>query len=242
MNNKFFVDLPWDNSKLDNVKPNFSFAKSVMHKVANDLESKNLFEAYTEIFEQQISDGILEELDLEKLCIENHILIPHRPVIKEESRCTTKIRPVLNCSLKISTNNSLNEASYIGVDLLNNLLNLLLKIRIDPIIMVADICKAFLQIRLSSELDKNRFSILWQNRDGTLRAMRYLTLTFGLAASPFVLNYVILYHLNKYPEDICNESLKKVFYVDNLFIVGSCEKSMRKIYNQCVIRMSEGDF
>ena len=66
---------------------------------------------------------------------------------------------LINCSLKIGKSPSLNEAAFTGVDMMNNLLSLLLYFRTNDFVIVADIVKAFLQIRLSSEADKNRFSI-----------------------------------------------------------------------------------
>ena len=59
----------------------------------------------------------------------HQIWIPHRPVIRNESNITTKIRPVFNCNLEIGKAPSLNEAAFPGIDLTNNLLSLLLCFR-----------------------------------------------------------------------------------------------------------------
>ena len=52
---------------------------------------------------------------------------------------------------------SLNEAAFPGIDLMNNLLSLMLYFRSNCYALLPDIAKAFLQICLASEEDKNRF-------------------------------------------------------------------------------------
>ena len=67
---------------------------------------------------------------------DSHIWIPHRPVIRTGEQVTTKIRPVFNCSLKIDkTLPSLNEAAYLGIDLMGSILKLLFYFRTNKIVM-----------------------------------------------------------------------------------------------------------
>ena len=47
-----------------------------------------------------------------------------KPVIRNEANIMTKIRPVFNCSLKMSKAPSSNEAAFLGIDLMNNLFSL----------------------------------------------------------------------------------------------------------------------
>ena len=239
---KYFVALPWYPDKVSRVRSNFNVTKSVLTKVITDLRKRDLFNEYNDVFQQQLEEGIIEEIDLNKINVYNHIWIPHRPVIKHEQHVTTKIRPVLNCSLKIGNFPSLNEASYPGVDLLSDLLTLLFKIRTNAILAVSDVRKAFLQIRLSEDVDKNRFSILWQTQDGNLIAYRYRTLVFGLAASPFVLNYVLKFHIAKFQNDLTNLILNDNFYVDNLFMTSNSPSEMLDVYQTSCERLAEGGF
>ena len=74
--------------------------------------------------------------------------MPHRPIIKDEAQSTFKIRPVFNCSLKTRKDKpSLNETSYQGVNIMQNMLHLLLKFRTNSKVLLGDLEKAFLQIR-----------------------------------------------------------------------------------------------
>ena len=102
---------------------------------------------------------------------------------------------------------------------------------------MADIRKAFLQIMLSDEDDKNRISILWQYPNGKMRAFSYCTLVFGLAASPFILNYIIKFHLEQFSYDHVTRMLQSGFYVDNLQYTGDDVNLMVAMYGEAFSRM-----
>ena len=70
---------------------------------------------------------------------------------------TTKIPPVFNCSLKTHGYYSLNEAAYPRINLINNLIEILLKFKMNKFVMLGDIKKAFIRIKLKTERDQNRF-------------------------------------------------------------------------------------
>ena len=238
----YYVDLPWYNDKISQVKSNFNVALSVLDRVIPNLKSKGILESYSAIFQQQLKDGIIEEIDLNKINVHDNIWIPHRPVCKSESQVTTKVRAVLNCSLKRGQSPSLNEAAFPGIDLLGNLLKLLIGIRHDDFLVLSDIKSAFLQIKLKTDYDKNKFCILFRDSDGTLRAYRYCTLVFGYAASPFILNYVIRHHLKQFPADKFRCALENQMYVDNLFITGNSDAELLQMYNVTMDIMRAGGF
>ena len=61
---------------------------------------------------------------------------------------------------------------------------------------MADICKEFLMVKLKSEVDKNRFCFFV--KEGENVCFQYTTLIFGFVASPFILNFLIQFYLDKY--------------------------------------------
>jgi hypothetical protein len=125
------------------------------------------------------------------------------PVIKMQVNVTTKLRPVFNCSLQTGELPSLNQAAYPCIDLLTPLFKLLCLFRTNKLVILADIKKAFLQIRLKLEKDKSRFCFFWE-RNNKICCYRYTSIVFGLASSPFILNYVIKHHCDSYPDDVCS--------------------------------------
>ena len=130
---------------------------------------------------------------------------------------TTKIRPVFNYSLKVGKTPSLNEAAFPVIDLRNNLLSLLLYFRTNSNVVLADIMKAFLQIRLADDSDKNRFCS-FKKIERKFIPYRYNTIIFGFISSPSILNYILQYHLQVNSHLEVASLIKNHFYVDNLLL------------------------
>ena len=236
------IELPWYPDKVDKVPSNHFVALKVLDRTLQHLERKGLTSQYEEVFDKQLAEGIIEEINVNPSDYENHVWIPHRPVIKEGEQVTTKIRPVFNCSLKTRKDlPSLNEAAYPGIDMIGSILKLLMYFRTNKFVMLSDIKQAFLMVNLKTEADKNRFCFFWKRGD-KLVAYRYKTIVFGYTASPFILNYVMRHHVESFPEDKCKEILSNNFYVDNLLITGNNVEEMKDLYNQSYERMKRGGF
>ena len=104
-----------------------------------------------EVFHQLESEGIIERFEVVLEDFTKHICIPHRPVFKTDEQTTTKIRPVFDCSLKANGKYSLNESAYPGINIMGDMLALLQLLRIIKSLMLGDIIKAFLMIKLGSQ-------------------------------------------------------------------------------------------
>ena len=94
---------------------------------------------------------------------------------------------------------------------------------------------------MKAEEDKNRFCFFWY-LDGKLTVFRYRTILFGLVISPFILNYVIKYHLNRYQSDETVDALLNSFYVDNFIFTTSNPELLSKVYSESHCIMNEGGF
>ena len=206
--------MPGNKDLVKHIPSNLKVLLAVAERVYKNLEKQNIANAYEEIFEQQEALGIIEPVNQK---MPDQIWVPHRPVIRNESNVMTKIRLVFNCSLKMDKAPSLNEAALPGIDLINNLLSLLLYFRSNFYVLLSDIAKAFLQIHLASEEDKNRFCF-FRKINGKFVPYRYRTIIFGFVSSPFILNYVIQYHLSAHSSDNVSSLIKDKFYVDNLIL------------------------
>jgi hypothetical protein len=106
---RYHVKLTW-NENINHVPNNFCVARAVIGRVLARLKAKTLLGRYEGVLEQQLQDGILE-VYLQPHEGEHRIYIPHREVVKSNRTCTTKVRPVLNCSAKLGKEPSLNEAA-----------------------------------------------------------------------------------------------------------------------------------
>ena len=62
------------------------------------LEPEQLTLQYFNCFIEQEKEGIIKRFEVSP----KDFSIPHRPVFKTDDQCTTKIRPVFDCSLKVN--------------------------------------------------------------------------------------------------------------------------------------------
>ena len=238
---KYYVELPWYNELIEAVPSNHEIALAILRRVSKKLLLQNLTKNYGDVFRQQLTDGIIEEIKVDPPDYHQYIWIPHRPVFKEDLQVTTKMRVVFNCSLKVNQSPSLNESAFPGVDLLSSLFCLLCSFRSNQFAAIADIRQAFLQIKLKLEKDCNRFCFFWEENN-QLRCFRYSSIVFGFSCSPFILNYVLKHHASTYPSDLCTQLLNSNFYMDDFIFTSSSPQELKEIYQTATHRLAEGGF
>ena len=140
----YYVNLSWYLDRIENVPSNHFIALKVLDQTVEFLNKKGLIKKYEEIFDNQLEDGIIEEIKVHPSNYNNYTWIPHRPVIRIAEQVSTKIRPVFNCSLKTNKElPSINEAAYTGIDLMGSILKLLFYLRTNKYVMLSDIKQAF---------------------------------------------------------------------------------------------------
>ena len=124
---------------------------------------------------------------------------------------------------------------------MGGMLELLLLFRSNKYIMLADIRKAFLMIKISSIKDRNRFCF-FMKEGNRLVCFRYTTLILGFNASPFILNFIIKHHARMFPADNCTDMLKKNFCVDNLIKTGNSVEMLSDLYTTANYCVEKGHF
>ncbi|PIK55915.1 hypothetical protein BSL78_07185 [Apostichopus japonicus] len=143
--------------------------------------------------------------------------VPHHGVYHPQKK---KIRVVFNCAAKFK-GVSLNDKLLQGPDLTNSLVGVLLRFRMEPIALMADIEAMFYQVRVQREhRDLLRF-VWWPdgNTDQPLREYKMMVHLFGAVSSPSCANYA----LHKTADDFGDgfdkrtvEAVKENFYVDDM--------------------------
>lgn len=241
VDNCYHISLPWNEEKLSNAPSNYQVSLSVLDRVSQKLSKKDLYHDYCQVFLEQEKEGIIERINVDPSNFSKYTWIPHRPVLKQDLQCTTKIRPVFNCSLRTGGKPSLNDCAYAGVNLYSDMLELILKFRTNRYVFLADIRKAFLMIKLRNESDKNRFCFFLKLED-KLVCFRYKTLIFGFVSGPFILSYIVKFHVQKYPPGPCRDLLLDSFYVDNLVKTHQSASVLLQLYTDAVAVIQEGGF
>ena len=104
--------------------------------------------------------------------------------------------------------------------MLPNLYGLLLRFRMSPIGIIADIEKAFLNVGLQvGDQDVTRFVWLKDptntDLDNNLQVYRFCRVPFGVISSPSLLGATIAYHLQSSNNPLAKD-LHRDIYIDNL--------------------------
>ena len=223
-NNKYTVNLLWKEPKL-NIINNIAIATKRHNSLERHLQKDStLKQQYEHVFHKYETQGKIEEIPPNEIDTNHNIFyLPHFPVVKENK----KVRPVFDGSSKSHDNISLNDTLETGPALQLKIFSILIRFRRWLIGVFSDVESAFHAIKLD-KIDQDACRFLLRNPDGTLRHMRFTVLPFGLNCSPYLLNAVILHHINKYPNSNTIHKLKQNIYVDD-FTSGCDQPNTAKI-------------
>ena len=152
----------------------------------------------------------------------NQFFLPHRPVIRQNAE-PTKLRVVYDASAKSESGYSLNNCLEKGPSLQKKLRDILIRTIFRPVILCADIEKAFLQIRIKEkERESLKFHWVENLTNNTVQILRFAWLVFGLNQSPFILEGTLKTHFKRY-ESMYLEIIRKIrddMYLDDFVTEG----------------------
>ena len=171
--------------------------------------------------------------------------LPHKEVVRND-KDTTKLRVVYDASAR-NNGPSLNDCLYAGPPLTSLIFNILIRFRIHPVAVTADIKKAFLNVAISPE-HRDYLRFLWINDPSSeaphIQVLRFTRVVFGLTSSPFILNATLKHHVTQYANvdpDFVNEVMRSL-YVDD-FASGSRDvKSALQLSTKVKNRLADGGF
>ncbi|XP_018375244.1 PREDICTED: uncharacterized protein LOC108769012 [Trachymyrmex cornetzi] len=122
---------------------------------------------------------------LEESAHEISYYLPHHCVIKNDSS-TTKIRVVFDASAPTDNGISLNDIQMISPAVQGDLFALLVRFRVHPYIILADIQKMFRQVLINPD-QRLLQRIIWRSSDkDPIQEFELNTLTYGTASAPFL--------------------------------------------------------
>ena len=236
--------LPWKAGHPP-LPDNAECAKASLGGLLKKLTGKpEVLKQYHGIIQEQINQGIVEYAADEHE--EDHVFyMPHKPVIRELAE-TTKMRIVYEASARENQKSpSLNDFLHVGPPLQPLLHDVLLRNRLKPIALTADMKQAFHQIWIDKK-DRDAFRFYWISDFDTQRiiTLRLTRAPFGSALSPFILGGTLGEHFDsqqkEYPETIAE--LKKSVYVDDVISGGASEKQLVKFKSESIEIFKKGNF
>ena len=148
VNDRYSVEWPWKETEREMVLPeNYELAAGRLRSLVSRLSKMpKVMTKYDETIRHQLSTGVIEPVDTTNDTDSLKHYIPHHCVVKPDST-TTKIRITYDASAKTkSSNNSLNNCLEGGPTLLPDLCGILVRFRLNPIAIISDVEKAFLQV------------------------------------------------------------------------------------------------
>ncbi|XP_065668049.1 uncharacterized protein LOC136088288 [Hydra vulgaris] len=235
--------MPWKKGvvKLPN---NRNLALKRLGSVTTRLKKLKKLEQYNEIMMEQINEGILE-MAPEKPTGEIIHYVPHQAVVKENAE-STKMRIVYDCSArKVAQSPSLNDCLEVGPSLQPLIFDILVRNRMNKLCVLADVKKAFLQIRIH-EMDRDAQRLIWYKdlKNMELTDLRFTRVIFGSRSSPYILGATIKKHISKY-KDIYPKTvlaLEEDTYVDDIQAGGETEDELIRFKNESTQILMEAGF
>ena len=144
----------------ENLPDNYGIAYQRLVSLKRKLEHQpNVSKQYHDYFNDQLEKGVIEKVDSNdhgKIGWTHYL--PHHGVVRED-KDTTKLRVVFDASCR-GSGPSLNDCLEAGPSLNPELFDVLLRFRLFPIALVADIEKAFFMISVNPE-DRDVLRFLW---------------------------------------------------------------------------------
>ena len=244
---RYQVKLPWKPTHRP-LPTNLDLCQKRLQSLLKKLRPQpELLQEYDKVIQEQVGKGIVEIVPEEEHCRDDRVhYLPHHAVIRRD-KSTTKLRVVYDASAKTHNNPSLNDCLYTGPTFDQSIMDILIRFRLHPIAMIADIEKAFLMVSVAPE-DRNALRFLWtstsQQDPAKLLHLRFTRVTFGVNCSPFLLNATIDHHIRSYQEsDPCFvKTFLRSIYVDDVSFGAQSEDEAYQLFTKAKFRLAEAGF
>lgn len=215
---RYVVSLPKKTELIGQLGNSISIATRRFHCLEKRFESNpQLKLQYTQFMQEYLALGHMKLVESVENTPGHHFYLPHHAVIKPDST-TTKLRVVFDGSCKTTTGFSLNDLLLTGPTVQDDMISIILRFRMKPIVVTADITKMYRQIWVT-EADQVLQRILWRESPSEpLRTYQLTTITYGTTSAP----YLATRCLQKLADDeavnfpAAVPVVKKGFYVDDL--------------------------
>ena len=243
---RYEVHLPWKESH-PYLPDNYELCRKRLYGLLKRLrQNPEQLVQYDTIINDQLRQGVVEVVrDPAQFEGGRVHYLPHHPVIRLD-KDTTKLRIVYDASAKMD-GPCLNDCLYTGPKFSQNILDILLRFRLNQIALIGDVEKAFLMISVA-DCDRDVLRFLWvrdpKNPQSEVTVMRFTRVVFGVSASPFLLNATLDHHMAKF-ESVDRQFVHKFrrsVYVDDLASGAQDIDGAYEFYIKSKLRLAEASF
>lgn len=214
-NGKFIVMLPFKENKKPLGRNLANAMRMSFAQESRRQKDETLDKLYCEYMNDYIVSKHITEVSPHNVDFAHYL--PHHGVVKMTSS-STKLRPVFNASSVSETGISLNDVLCAGPTVQPESIDIVMRFREDPFVIMADIEKMYRQVWVHpSQRDYLRF--LWRD-DNTqpLKHYHHNTVPFGTKSAPFlatrVINQIAIDNETTFPQ--ASAIIRRSFYVDDL--------------------------
>lgn len=243
---RYVVKLPFR----PDVAPNYGDTRSVAVKRLMSLERRlnkeeKLKDDYAQVLREYTDLDHMEKIPAsERKPDIGRVWLPHHAVVRSD-KTTTKTRVVFNASSRSAANNvTLNETLMVGPTIQPDLRHTIIRWRLHPVCLTADIIKMYRQIRVAEE-DADYQRIVWrEDTKDEVHDYRLLTVTFGTSCAPYLavkaLQQVAIDEGENYP--LAASRVKTDFYMDDLLTGCQSDTEAVVMYTQMNELLDKGGF
>ena len=230
-----------------NLSDNRSQALQRLNSLKRKFQINPKFKAdYTKFMTDILDKEFAEEVPANEIegCSGKVWYIPHHGIYHPKK--PDKIRVVFDCSSKYR-GISLNQLLLQGPDMINNLLGVLLRFRLEEVAVMSDIECMFYQVKVTPD-DRDYLRFFWWptgNMDLVPVQYRMKVHLFGATSSPSCANYALRQTVEDnqdyFEHNICDE-VRNSFYVDDFLCSVATEEEAIHLMNEITFMCSLGGF
>lgn len=242
---RYVVNLPFrtDNPTCQHGRSRDLAIRRFQHLERKFEKDPEIKKQYSEVFHDYLNLGHMERVPANDLSKPSAVYLPHHAVIRND-KTTTKVRIVFDASMKGTNGVSLNDDLMVGPTLQPPLRHIIMRWRLHPISLCADVIKMYRQVKISpAHADFHR--VVWRDESASeIEEYRLLRVTFGTASAPYLavksLQQVAVDEGAQYPE--VSENIRNNFYVDDLMTGCQTIEEGLKLHKDMETVLTKGGF
>ena len=215
-NGRYRVAVPWKENKPD-LPDTKSMRLSRFRSTERNLKKNSrVADEYQATIQAYVGMGYLRKVPSEEQPPANVWYLPHFSVVRMD-KSTTSVRIVFDCAAKCD-DISFNDMIHAGPKLQQDLFNVLVRFRRNPVGVTHDMKEMYLQIEIE-EQDRSHFRLFWRDLDSNREPdlFEFSRVVFGKYSAPMESQFVAQENArrnqDRYP--LATETVLKSTYMDD---------------------------